>query len=377
MSARNGLHVLWLGETLLLPHIWPIVDAFARAHPATPITIWVSTSAHEATLARLFGARLLGAEHAAITVARAPLFRDIPGAQAGQNPQLPPKLPMLLALLPQLRRADVVLVAEQTSLWLPKLFGPFCPPFVLTVHGTGTWERGNPNRLTAADRLLIPSPLHIDHNVEQGVPEKKIAVTGYAKAHFTPSKTRQELFPVDQPTLLYTPSWRPARSSWPTWGRSIVDTLKQRTDWNVIIAPHQRLFEKDPEAVAFLTEAATAPHIVIDHESFAMVDGSYTKMADLYIGDTSSQIVEFLATPRACLMLRPHGLEWVEESSGDYWRCGEVVTELDNFNAALDRALGSHADFSSHQSQFAQSALGDVSMKGMAKAVAILAQYCA
>lgn len=369
--ARSGLHVLWLGEMLLLPHIWPIVDAFAHAHPATPVTIWVSTSAHEATLQRL-----LGPDHANLLVARAPLFRAIPNAVAGQNPHLPPKLPMLAALLPHLRRADVVLVAEQTSLWLPKVAAPLCPPFVLTVHGTGTWERGKPNRLTAAHRVLMPSPLHWDHNVAQGVAADRLAVTGYAKAHFTPSLTKADVFGNDRPTLLYAPSWRPARSSWPKWGRALVAMLMKRTDWNVILAPHQRLFEKDKDAIAVLRAAAAAPHIHIDYDSFAMVDGSYTKMADVYVGDTSSQIVEFLAKPKPCVMMRPEGLEWVEENSGDYWRCGEIVSELSDFGAALDRAFDRHIDFLPHQSQFAASALGDVSAAGMARAVDILADHC-
>src|SRR3546814_15664702 len=38
---------LFLGETLLIPHLYPIVEALAEAVPDLPIALGVSTSLHE------------------------------------------------------------------------------------------------------------------------------------------------------------------------------------------------------------------------------------------------------------------------------------------------------------------------------------------
>ncbi len=369
--ARRGLHVLWLGETLLLPHIWPIVDAFARAQPTTPITIWISTSAHEATLARL-----LEPEHAHIVVARAPLFKDIPNAVAGQNPHLPPKLPMLAALLPHLRRADVVLVAEQTSLWLPKLLGKAVAPFVFTVHGAGPISHGRWKRLRAADAVMVPSDLMRDEMVVAGVGADKVKLTGYAKSAFPASVTQDRLFPENRPTILYNPHWQAHRSSWPKWGVKVIAAIVESGAWNLIFAPHQRLIETAPEVADAIALYANHPHVHTDLDSFAMVDGSYPQIADLYLGDTSSLVLEFVARPRPVVLLRPDGLRWDEAHSGQYQTLGETVREVSDLLPALARAETSHGKYRPAQADYAAQTLGLTGADGIAPAVAILAAYC-
>lgn len=372
MSARKGLHVLWLGETLLLPHIWPIVDAFVCAHPATPVTIWVSTSAHEATLKRLFGP-----EHAAIIVARAPLFKDIPDAVAGQNPRLPPKLPMLLALLPHLRRAEVVLVAEQTSLWLPKIFGALCPPCVFTVHGAGPIAHGRWKRLRSANCVMVPSELMRTEMLAAGVGSEKVALTGYAKSAFPPSVSTKALFGESRPTILYNPHWQAHRSSWPVWGAKVVEAIAASGQWNLIFAPHQRLIETAPDVAETIARFAGHSNVHTDLDSFAMVDGSYPQIADVYLGDTSSQVLEFIARPRPVVLLRPDALRWDEAHSGQYQLLGKTVRELSDLLTALFCAGELHGQYREAQSDYATQTLGLTGKKGVAPAVAILARYCA
>ena len=96
-----------------------------------------------------------------------------------------------------------------------------------------------------------------------------ITATGYVKAAFTHHAPVRTLFAQDRPVLLYTPHWQAHRSSWPAWGREIVAMLVARTDWNVILAPHQRLIEQAPDLREVLAKVAGLTHVHCDLDSFA------------------------------------------------------------------------------------------------------------
>src|SRR3546814_15777150 len=69
-----------------------------------------------------------------------------------------------------------------------------------------------------------------------------------------------------------------------------------------------------------------------------MDDGSYTAAADIYPGDTSIQVVEFLMQPRPCVFLDPLGVDWHDAPAYAMWAAGEVVTDIDVPDAARARA---------------------------------------
>jgi CDP-glycerol glycerophosphotransferase (TagB/SpsB family) len=134
--------------------------------------------------------------------------------------------------------------------------------------------------------------------------------------------------------------------------------LAAQDRFNVIIAPHQRLVEKDPAVRDVIAQLASLPHIHTDLDSFAMVDGTYMATADIYLGDTSSQIVEFLVRPRPCVFLNPNGLDWRATDDHAFWECGDVVSDLKQLANALDRAPSRHPAFLAVQTAFARRALG-------------------
>jgi hypothetical protein len=278
---------------------------------------------------------------------------------------------MLTRLLPHLLSARVVVSAEQTSLWLPTVF-PFLPiRFVKTAHGAGSMSARDDRRRRAAWLTLVPGELEKQAMLARGFPPERLVATGYVKAAFRHRTPCSGLFPDIKPIILYTPHWQQHRSSWWLWGREIVAMLCAQTRFNVILAPHQRLAEKDPEMPALLAEAARLPHVHADIDSFAMVDGSYTEAADLYLGDTSSQVVEYLARPRPCIFLNTHGTDWQGRPDFDFWSCGEVVDALDRLAPALEEAETLHPAFRAVQERFARNALGDTS--GAAPGVAAAA----
>lgn len=368
MAMTSGrVAFLFLGEMLLVPHLWPIVDALARLHPELPIDLWVSTSAHEALVAGW-----LGPDHANVRLRRAPGFLTVDDLEPGDNPPLPPKLPMLAKLAPRLVGVRAVVCAEQTSLWLPRVL-PGRARYIFTVHGAGPLNYNRDGRLKCAWRLLVPSSLHTADHLANGIKADRIVETGYAKASFSPSLCRSDLFADDRPIIFYSPHWRRYWSSWWDWGADIVEQLVTQTRYNVVLAPHQRLFERDPAAHAILAAAGKAPHVHVDSGSFAMVDGSYTEMAELYIGDVSSQIVEYLARPRPCVLLETPNMTW-REGAEDYLDCGDVVRDAASLWPAIEAASARHPQYESFQAAFAARALGDTSAAAPVRAAEAILQ---
>ncbi len=366
-SPAPRVAFLFLGETLLIPHLYPIVEALADEAPALRIECWVATSVHERLIAGWLAESGLAGR---VSLRRAPGFLDHPGLKRGENPPLPPKIPTLIRLLPHLLGAKAVVCAEQTSLWLPTAL-PFLPiRFLKTSHGVGSMSARDDRRRRAAWRLLVPSEQEKATYTDRGVPPERVVVTGYVKAGFRGLGHPPKLFPDDKPVIVYVPHWQRHRSSWWEWGREVVAMLAAQDRFNVILAPHQRLVEKAPEVREVLASVAHLAHFHTDLDSFAMVDGSYMGAADLYLGDTSSQVVEYLIRPRPCLFLNAQGIDWRATDDHGFWQCGEVVDRLEALPAALDRALAAHPRYEAEQRAFASDALGDASEQAAHRAAA-------
>ena len=357
---------LFLGETLLIPHLWPIVEALAAQAPGLTIDCWVATSVHEDLLHRW------STGLANVRLRRAPGFRAIAGAREGENPPLPAKLPMLLRLAPRLLGTRVAVCAEQTSLWLPYLL-PFLPTrFVKTSHGVGSMSARDDPRRRAATRLLVPSEQERATYLARGFDPARVTATGYVKASFRQRTPARELFADPRPIIVYAPHWQRHRSSWWLWGRAIVAMLAAQSRFNVILAPHQRLVETEPGAAAALAEVAGLPHVHADTRGFAMVDGSYMAAADIYLGDTSSQIVEYLGDPRPCVFLNAQRIDWRATDDHQFWTCGDVVDRLEALPEALDAAADRHSLYADVQRAFAAEALGPTDGSAPARCAALI-----
>jgi CDP-glycerol glycerophosphotransferase (TagB/SpsB family) len=220
----------------------------------------------------------------------------------------------------------------------------------------------------AAHHTLVPSEQERRTYLDRGMPADRIVATGYVKAGFRHRTPARAVFDTPRPILLYAPHWQPHRSSWPAWGRDVVARLAAQDAWNVILAPHQRLVERAPEVRDVLAAVAHLPHVHCDLDSVAMVDGSYTTAADLYIGDTSSQLLEFLMRPRPAIFLDPEARDWRADPSYAMWHAGEVITDPGELMAAIGRATARHPAFAGVQRDIAAAALGDVSGAAPARA---------
>jgi hypothetical protein len=133
----------------------------------------------------------------------------------------------------------------------------------------------------------------------------------------------------------------------------VLDYFAAHTDFNLLFAPHVMLFKR---RVHMTVEGMTMkwrrnlaekyrqfPNIIIDTGSAASLDMTYTLAADIYLGDVSSQIYEFLIEPRPCIFLNAHNQTWENDPNYAFWHFGKVVRDISGLDAALKSARADHA----------------------------------
>ena len=252
------------------------------------------------------------------------------------------------------RSLNALVVTERTSLILKNRYGLKQLKVILIDHGAGDRAIGFGASTAAFDHILAAGPKIRDRLIaEAGVDSVKIRITGYPK--FDAIGTKQTRLPIQRngnPTVLYNPHLSPHLSSWYKHGRDVLDWFVQHPQYNLIFAPHIMLFQRravfsvDKLRMAFPGALAAkyqgAPNIHIDLGSTASTDMTYTNAADVYLGDVSSQIYEFLRVPRPAIFINSHGQDYADDPNYAHWRAGEVIASADGLGAALDRAVQQH-----------------------------------
>ena len=252
--------------------------------------------------------------------------------------QAPLKLPMLAANARRLRRFDMLVAPERTTTAL-RWLGPSRQKLVYTQHGAGDREGPFEKRLGLFDLVFAAGAKQRDRMVDERlVAPEACAVVGYPKFDVVDAIPRSvpPPFARDRPIVLYNPHFAHGISSWPRWGRDVLAAFAAQQDYNLVFAPHVRLFEGQTAAgVAALAPYRDHPGIHIDLGSRAAIDMTYTTLADVYLGDVSSQVYEFIRHPRPCLFLNANDAQWVGSESYRHWRFGPVIETVDGLLAEI------------------------------------------
>lgn len=256
-----------------------------------------------------------------------------------------PRLPILLGALPWLRQFDAVVVPERTTTAIQH-FLPRGTRLIFTPHGAGDRAITFDKRDRRFDFALVAG----EKSEQRMLEEKTIrpghyAVNGYVKLDLMAriQRTRPPLFDNDRPTVLYAPHFRRSLSSWDRFGRDVIRWFAGQNRYNLVVAPHVRLFSDAPQGeIDAVMRMAVPGKILIDLQSDRLFDMSYTSGADIYLGDVSSQVYEFLATPRPCLFLNAHGVQRRDDPDYLFWTLGDVLDDLASLPTAIDHAEARH-----------------------------------
>jgi hypothetical protein len=253
------------------------------------------------------------------------------------------------------RSLDMLVVAEKTSLLLKTRYGLTNLFMIHTRHGAGDRAIGFDRASAAFDHVLCSGDkIRRRLIAEAGVSPDAVSIVGYPKFDLVRQSGRSTNIVGDRQVVLYSPHVSPHLSSWYRHGREILDLFRREDDRDLIFAPHVMLFER-PFVLTIdkltVNRAGRIDHrylhgdnIHIDLGSRASTDMSYTMAADIYLGDASSQVYEFLLRPRPCVFLNSHGAAWEDDPNFAHWQAGEVINHPSELSAALDRAAALHAN---------------------------------
>ena len=206
------------------------------------------------------------------------------------------------------------------------------------------------------DHILVPGDkTRAWLEFRAGIEPERISVVGCAKLE-TPVPSPAPSFAADgRRVVLYNPHHAPGLSSWFRWGRAILDWFVAHDDHLLIFAPHVRLFDQRfawpkgsllPLGPGRIDERyRRAPNILVDLGSASSTSGTYSDLADIYIGDAGGQLYEFIARPRPCVFLNPHGRQPGKRVDHFHnWDAGHVVDDVDLFGTVMDIAEEWHPD---------------------------------
>ena len=81
---------------------------------------------------------------------------------------------------------------------------------------------------------------------------------------------------------------------------------------------------------------------------------SYTLSADVYIGDVSSQVYEFIFKRRPCLFINSNKIEWTNDPNYLHWSLGKVLSDVSNLKNELKNIEETHQKFKQIQTELFQ-----------------------
>ena len=340
--ARPRVCFLYIAQTHQILHSLPIAIAMARDFPQVEVHIATTTQEHLDYVRDLL--KTLDIPPIASCLLPPSWLRDL----RLQGASTPPKALMLAANARRLGRYDAIVTPERTTAMLRKLGVKACK-LVYTQHGAG--DRGGPfePRLKQFDLVMAAGPKQRDRMLDEGwVTPETCAMVGYPKFDIIDSLPCSPLpvFPDAKPVVLYNPHFHPTLGSWPRWGRQVLEQFAADDRYNLIFAPHIRLFEgADPRSIEALASFVGHPRLHVDLGGPAAIDMTYTRAADIYLGDVSSQVYEFLRTPKPCLFLNATHAAWQGDESFHHWAYGPVLEDVDGLLDTIDAAVLGHGDY--------------------------------
>lgn len=254
------------------------------------------------------------------------------------------------------------------------------PRRILVMHGPAS--RAVPSLVDAArcDLILVKGPADVEAYLRDGIArEGHVAAVGYPKFVSTTLLAQKtgKLFANANPTVLYNAHKEPRLTSWTRFFEPLMAEFARDRSMNLIVAPHVKMFRRRSETVRRALRERSDETILVDPGSNRSLDNTYTEAADIYLGDVSSQVFEFVARPRPCVFLNPRGIEWRGNPHFHAWRMGEVVERPDEVRAALHRAPALHERYREVQERVSREVLGDTGPGSVTRSADKILEYMA
>lgn len=274
---------------------------------------------------------------------------------------------------------DAIFAVEDTAAALRRL-GVRRPRLIYHPHGVGDRARGFVRDIAVFDHVLLAGPKTAERMLREGlIRPDAYTLTGSVKLEtgFRVGEVAAPLFSQAAPTVFYNAHKEPRLTSWHRFIEPMLAGFAADPSLNLIVAPHVKLFRRHPERHRTNWRARSTPNVLIDPGSDRSVDMTYAVASDIYVGDVSSQVYEFLMRPRPCVFLNAHRIDWRDDPSFAHWHLGDVVDDPADLMAAIHAAPARHALYRARQEAMADASLGDRSPGAAARAAQAVAAVLA
>lgn len=319
-------------------HTAPVVNQLVEAHPEFEITILLSNGDIERTVNK----------HLSPKAKQAVVMKRL------KYPWFLKPLAVLNKILPFVRLAnlfwnkklfqsfDVFVSPETTILFLKTKLGLVRQKYIFIPHGAGDRSIGFHDTARHFDLVLVSGEKTRQRFINEAkVEASRVKIVGYPKfdGYFLQSEKKPALFKNTNPVFLYNPHFDPNLSSWYENGLAVLQYFKDNPNYNLVFAPHIMLFKRRIHSSvehrrtawrgSIPRQSYGLENIIIDVDSDNLIDMTYTKSANVYIGDASSQVYEFIFKPRPCIFIQnAHIKNWENDKNFRHWSFGPVIADI-------------------------------------------------
>ena len=205
---------------------------------------------------------------------------------------------------------------------------------IYTAHGPANGPYCFNDLVKQFDYFFCASKKEVEIRREMGqIKSKNYCIGGYLKLD-SAKPDKVNLFSNNKEIVLYNPHWEKKLTSFFKHGFDILNYFKDHPNMNLIFAPHALLTKRNILLRWCLKNYEKYPNIHMDYGSKKSHDFSYTQAADIYLGDVSSQALEFcLIELRKCIFIDVNN-----NKGSDYisWSLGKVYSTGFNIENALN-----------------------------------------
>lgn len=252
------------------------------------------------------------------------------------------------------------------------------PQRILITHGVAQRSFPSIKSWVDCDLILANSAADIAAYGNAGCQHlDRLVSAGYPKFVSTRllSSATKSFFDNPNPVVMYNPHKEPKERSWDRFFEPLMDGFANDPSMNLIVAPHVKLFRRRSERLRSKLRARSTANVIVDPGSEQSLDNTYSEAADIYVGDVSSQVFEFIYRPRPCVFLNAHNVDWQDNPQYAFWHLGEVVSDPAEVMAAIKRAPERHHEFKDRQAATAASSLGDPSEASVIRSADLIQNF--
>ena len=242
------------------------------------------------------------------------------------------------------KNADIVVTTSHGTIKMFKKYGITSPKFIYQYHGSGGREYSFDSELSEYDMIFVTGKFTKNGLIEKQIStENKVKIVGYPKFDYPidKDKIKKNLFKKDLPIVLYSPHWEPELSSYKKFSKKILEYFTNQNEFNLIFAPHLLVSHwKSRFGYNIEYQDFSSDKIVVDFGSDYSTNGTYLSIGDIYLGDVSSMVYEFIARkPKPCIFLNAHDIDWKNNSDYSFWKFGTVFNTFYEFSDNFDLAI--------------------------------------